>query len=65
MRRFAGLMTAFPFGRFDETLRCWRLPESAPIRSVAMEEADSARRSSGVRSKTRAGREDDSRPKAA
>jgi polysaccharide deacetylase family protein (PEP-CTERM system associated) len=55
-KRFAALMRRFRFGRFDETLRSWGLPEGAPSVSVALEEAASARRSWGVSPKARTGR---------
>jgi polysaccharide deacetylase family protein (PEP-CTERM system associated) len=45
MKRFARLMTALPFGRFDETLRSWGLPESAPARSSTLEEPERVGRS--------------------
>lgn len=65
MKRFARLMSTFRFGRFDDTLRCWGLPERAPIRSATLKEADRARRSWNMAPKARACRRSDPRSKAA
>jgi len=63
--RFAQLMNTFPFGRFDETLRAWSLPERAPRRIAALEEADLARRSWNVSPNARSHSPTESRSEAA
>jgi polysaccharide deacetylase family protein (PEP-CTERM system associated) len=62
IKRFISLMGTFRFGRFDDTLRSWRLPERA--RRVTLEEADRAQRSWVVSPRVRAGRRDEPQTKA-
>ena len=48
MKRFARLLKTLPFGRFDETLRCWGLPERAPALPTRLEEPGRVQRSWAV-----------------
>lgn len=65
MKRFARVMSTLPFGRFDDTLRCWGLPERAPRRRPSLEEAHRPRRSWGVLPRARSARADNPPSKAA
>ena len=65
MKRFERVMSTLRFGRFDETLDAWGLPESAPRRSVQVEEARRARRSWGVSRKAPLRADDEPHTKAA
>jgi polysaccharide deacetylase family protein (PEP-CTERM system associated) len=65
MKRYARLMSTFPFGRFDETLRSWDLPERAPRQRATLEEAGAAPRSWSMWPRARSRRRSDVPSRAA